>query len=460
MSKKHGWNAENASRALLEFELRKKSCSTKTKGLARQKRKLCCLCFKPVLRIGNHLRQTHKIPNYKVKDLLDKCLTSVDCIDNSFSSTSSINDDSSEEEQQRLEKIFSDDIFRKGEQIFLSCSESDDEDWVNNQYSEARKFTKVAKEKSYTDEDKVSSDFQIDGIEEEVCIFENENEENEDVDFDDLEDKFFMSSVKEDKLIKDFVTFLESRDGGSKDQRQASKHSKIIQTIVRYKDNSDINFDNLFDRKFMNDWLSNSVSITGKKRLNGTMKTYLGSVQHFLRFLCVTEQNGYDYEKIKKFEPVLKAWKRDLWKGIEERKHNKNLEDLKKFPNHDKISNFDKSELRALSISTLKEYVCKVNNPSITRAGFCNVRDYLLTHLVLNNASRPGAIANMTLEEFQSADKQDDGYVVSVKKHKASYKGPAHIAFDKIYIKIQQTTLSMLEPIFQVFQQQRLLQFL
>ena len=59
------------------------------------------------------------------------------------------------------------------------------------------------------------------------------------------------------------------------------------------------------------------------------------------------------------------------------------------------------------------------------------VRDYLLTSLILDNASRPGAISNMTLYEFSCAKRQNHGYVVSVKRHKTGYKGPANIACSK-----------------------------
>ena len=199
--------------------------------------------------------------------------------------------------------------------------------------------------------------------------------------------------------------------------------------ILRHN-GANVDFKNLYNRRFMNEWLSNGVSTDGEKYQSGTMKTYLGSVQHFLRFLCVTEQKNYDLEQIAKFNPILSAWKRDLWKGIQERKHSKNLEDLHKFPDSFKINNLDDSEYRSESINTLKRY-CSEINPTITRSGFCTVRDYILTYALMDNGSRPGAMVNMTIEEFEKADEQDDGFVVSVKKHKTSYKGPAHIGFNK-----------------------------
>ena len=56
------------------------------------------------------------------------------------------------------------------------------------------------------------------------------------------------------------------------------------------------------------------------------------------------------------------------------------------------------------------------------------MRDYLLVCLIFDNASRPGAIANMTLKEYNNAIIQKDGHVVQVLRHKTAHKGPANIS--------------------------------
>lgn len=61
-------------------------------------------------------------------------------------------------------------------------------------------------------------------------------------------------------------------------------------------------------------------------------------------------------------------------------------------------------------------------------AGKVFALDYILLNLMLDNSTRTGALKNMTLQEFDSARKQDDGFVVSVRKHKTNYNGPVHMA--------------------------------
>ena len=45
---------------------------------------------------------------------------------------------------------------------------------------------------------------------------------------------------------------------------------------------------------------------------------------------------------------------------------------------------------------------------------YCSVRGYLLISLVFDNASRPVAISNMTLDECKRATNRDHGYVIGV----------------------------------------------
>ena len=59
---------------------------------------------------------------------------------------------------------------------------------------------------------------------------------------------------------------------------------------------------------------------------------------------------------------------------------------------------------------------------------YCEARDYLLTSLIFDNVSRPGAISNMTLGEYKRATERVIGYVISVIKYKTVHKDPVNIA--------------------------------
>ena len=66
----------------------------------------------------------------------------------------------------------------------------------------------------------------------------------------------------------------------------------------------------------------------------------------------------------------------------------------------------------------------------LIRSDFTRIRDYILPNLILNKLSRPVAILNMNLREFNSAKKQGESFVVPGINHKAGYIAPGMISFN------------------------------
>ena len=68
----------------------------------------------------------------------------------------------------------------------------------------------------------------------------------------------------------------------------------------------------------------------------------------------------------------------------------------------------------------------------VSQSSFTLVRDFLFTQIFTDNASRPGVLAHITMEEYRNIRKQDDHYVNTVKKHKTAYvHGPARIVLSE-----------------------------
>jgi len=66
----------------------------------------------------------------------------------------------------------------------------------------------------------------------------------------------------------------------------------------------------------------------------------------------------------------------------------------------------------------------------LTISLFANVRDYIMISICLDNASRSGSIANMTIGEFKRAKHQNNTYQVLVINHKTvNTSGPAVLTF-------------------------------
>ena len=68
---------------------------------------------------------------------------------------------------------------------------------------------------------------------EEIQSKEESECESKNVDNEDHEECFFMSSRKEDELLDEFVSWLQSPDGGRKPERTSMKHKTVVMQIVR-----------------------------------------------------------------------------------------------------------------------------------------------------------------------------------------------------------------------------------
>ena len=462
MSKKHNWLKDKAETAVADFNLRKTHKDKISK--CKYKRKICKICIRPrsFARIRNHLRQFHGLSSFEAKKAEKKCPIVIendsDKSDDADSSSAESSDSDEEKvrEKQLLEHTIANELHNTNATIFQSLdSETSDDDWLGKQYDllSSKRIDNKVPEDSETDyysseenievekdlleatvpKEKVNeeqlSEEQL--SEEQLEHFVSEEESATERDNEDIMDGFIFSTNEEDVFLKEFREFLCSIDGGDMPERTASKHARTLQLVLRYQCETNNDFTLLCDRGFLNKWMTfaSQTLPSGKRKMEaGTIRTYLGSIQHLHRFIEISGKEQFNMKKIKYLESIIKGWKRSLWKELERRKHHKNLLDMKNFPTAEQIRSMDESAVGKEAIQLLNEYSLS-SDPKVTRKGLCLIRDFLLTNLLFDNATRPGALSNMTLEEFRDAEHQKDGVVVSVKKHKTDYKGPAFVSF-------------------------------
>jgi len=70
---------------------------------------------------------------------------------------------------------------------------------------------------------------------------------------------------------------------------------------------------------------------------------------------------------------------------------------------------------------------------------FLQIRDYLMIELMRQNGQRTGPIINSTIDDFDVANKIDDGYILKVKEHKTSKShGSARLCLSpEIYVEMK-----------------------
>ena len=133
----------------------------------------------------------------------------------------------------------------------------------------------------------------------------------------------------------------------------------------------------------------------------GTIKTYLGSVRQFCDYVAVVGHPSINVKPsdIQNIKILLSRWCRNYRKKIQIHKYIKMLTDLVRLLQPDDIRLLDKSQHASESLKILSTFSSVQSSPS--RKEFCHVRNYVLTYIILENASRPGCISSMTIRELE-----------------------------------------------------------
>ena len=133
----------------------------------------------------------------------------------------------------------------------------------------------------------------------------------------------------------------------------------------------------------------------------GTIKTYLGSVRQFCDYVAVVGHPSINVKPsdIQNIKILLSRWYRNYRKKIQIHKNIKMLTDLVRLLQPDDIRLLDKSQHASESLKILSTFSSVQSSPS--RKEFCHVRNYVLTYILLENASRPGCISSMTIRELE-----------------------------------------------------------
>ena len=149
---------------------------------------------------------------------------------------------------------------------------------------------------------------------------------------------------------------------------------------------------------------------------------------------------GVNEAQLSSLSDQVKLGNRFSRKMAQDRVREKRVEDIETLRTPEQIKQFDKSGIERKAVKILGEFQMANENEILSKAEYTIVRDYLMTQICINNGSRAGPIANMTLDEFNNETKEDDCIVVRVKKHKTfTAYGPAYILLSSTlyeYVKI------------------------
>ena len=113
----------------------------------------------------------------------------------------------------------------------------------------------------------------------------------------------------------------------------------------------------------------------------------------------------------------------------------------------DDVKSLENSEHARQVIKNIAEIAD--GNP-VSKKQLTEIRDYLLTTLILHNGARTGVVENCTVKQFQSAKKDTEGnYVVLVTNHKTTRTfGPVRLTFKRSLYSYTAMYVQEILPIF------------
>ena len=251
--------------------------------------------------------------------------------------------------------------------------------------------------------------------------------DDDDGDDDEASSVVLFSEVNEEvsnsDVLNRFGRWLKSLDGGSKNNKLAQMHVSQVSSISKTTVGDEGKIINIAALGQVRDkWLD---SFTTERR-PGTVQSYLHSLLHFYKFLICEDVFGHsiNQERLIKCINRVKFWIKSNRKKATLRKWEKQSEDACKLATDEDFRKFDSSEPVRRAIKIIASYTGSTR--PIKKGEYTCARDYLLTSLCIDNASRTGAIANITMQEVERAERDGESMLISVLNHKTlETSGPA-----------------------------------
>ena len=195
---------------------------------------------------------------------------------------------------------------------------------------------------------------------------------------------------------------------------------------------------------FLKTWLSYAVN----RYQPGTVRSYLMSLRLFCKFLIQEHKDlsSVILETLNARRELMSSWSATQKKKVAKRKLEKRDEDYKKLLSSKKLFKIGHGNQRVNAVKQLAsssaqtlggEQVTKV----LSDASYCEVHDWLLTRLIVDNSGRSGVAANLKITEFKEAvyypgnEEDPSRYRVLVSDHKTAVVYGAAVVwiYDDLY---------------------------
>lgn len=234
--------------------------------------------------------------------------------------------------------------------------------------------------------------------------------------------------IEREPVLARFLDHMLSIEGGRRGLKPAMETQRRVGRVLFEVDETINNVRLLWTEEAMVQIRSTFIEgnhLLVKPREVGTLKAYLTAILTFYHFLLTRASTlseelditPEDYRLIKEFQGRVSNWMKSFTELSANRRTVVHQQDYGLL--------LQNSQIWALINSPLhNEYQKRFEELKDPQSEFVKLRDYLITMLLVQSAQRPGAVCNLTINEFEAGEWEESTpirqYVTLTKRHKTA----------------------------------------
>ena len=234
-----------------------------------------------------------------------------------------------------------------------------------------------------------------------------------------------------------FHAYLQSLAGKALTPLQAEQHARQILIMMQSIDPKGDDVTCITDSQGQAVWQWAKPLLEQKKKRPGTIISYLTSLEKFFKFAIRKQKEGDPklklsakvVESMKEASSDIPAWRSVVRKQYKTDEWRTQLREMKTRVRPDDVKDLNTTEPGKKAIELLK----KAPYVELSVTQYCNVRDFLIASLEMQNGQRPGPFETITMEDYEDAEVDEDTGTKTIyaPDHKTSTSGPAPISMSK-----------------------------
>ena len=255
------------------------------------------------------------------------------------------------------------------------------------------------------------------------------------------------SFPEEDPKLIDFRKYLMSVEGRQKSLKTAREISADISKILSHSNPGKLTWTSLTNKANLLSFFERLAALEVGAEGRLTKMERLGDAFRYMRF-CIHSKPSPDsaakLADIDAAELSLGQWKTVLRRSKKQLNMTRLERASNELPSFDIVSKVvDSKKLERVFGSIVEEVKAgrEVEEEDLKLAMAA-----VAIPLMFQSSSRPGAVANMTMAEFERGSEAEDLYIVSVSEHKAGISGTAKLMFSPTLLDRAQQYLQYIRP--------------